>query len=153
MAVRSSGRNIRNALSGLSKRIDKVTAGSLSWLVERYRETTAWTTFSLATRRQRELILRHVLATAGHVQATKITPAHIAAGRNSRSATPVTSRHFLDTMRGLFGWAVEAQHIKTNPTLGVKYPKLPNTGGFVPSSQDHIPTYAPPSPIGTPHPV
>src|SRR5262249_24628667 len=141
MAVRSSGRNIRNALSGLSKRIDKVTAGSLSWLVERYRETTAWTTFSPATRRQRELILRHVLAAAGHVQAAKITPAHIAAGRDSRSATPVTSRHFLETMRGLFGWGAEAKHIKTNLTLGVKYPYLPKTDGFIPWSEDDIAAY------------
>ena len=101
----------QDALSGLSVRSTKATAGSLAWLVERYRETSAWTTFSLATRRQRELILRHVLAMAGHVQATKITPAHIAAGRDSRSGTPTASRHFLDTMRGLFGWAVEAQHV------------------------------------------
>jgi len=139
----------QDALSGLSKRIDKTTAGSLAWLVERYRETSAWTTFSLATRRQRELILRHVLAAAGHVQATKITPAHIAAGRDSRSATPVTARHFLDTMRSLFGWAVEAQHIKTDPTLGVKYPKLPKTGGFIPWTEDDIAAYERRWPIGT----
>jgi integrase len=139
----------QDALSGLSRRIDKATAGSLAWLVERYRETSAWTTFSLATRRQRELILRHVLAGAGHVRATKITPAHIAAGRDSRSATPVTARHFLDTMRGLFGWAVEAQHIKTNPTLGVKYPKLPKTGGFIPWTDDDIAAYERHWPIGT----
>ena len=71
------------------------------------------------------------------------------AGRDSRSATPVTSRHFLDTMRGLFGWAVEAQHIKTNPTLGVKYPKLPKTGGFVPWTDDDIAAYERHWPIGT----
>src|SRR5262245_6989716 len=40
--------------------------GTLAWLVERYRETTAWTTLSSATRRQRENILRHVLDSAGH---------------------------------------------------------------------------------------
>src|SRR6516164_7627188 len=53
----------QDALSGLSNRMDKVTAGSLAWLVERYRETSAWATFSLATRRQREHTLKHVLAT------------------------------------------------------------------------------------------
>jgi len=139
----------QDALSGLSKRIDRATAGSLAWLVERYRETTAWTTFSLATRRQRELILRRVLAAAGHVQAAKITTQHIAAGRDSRSATPMHARHFVDTMRGLFRWAVEAQHVKTDPTLGVKYPRLPKTGGFVPWSEDDIATYERHWPIGT----
>jgi hypothetical protein len=54
--------------------------------------------------------------------------ARIAAGRDSRSATPMHARHFVDTMRGLFRWAVEAQHVRTDPTLGVKYPKLPKTG-------------------------
>jgi integrase len=139
----------QEALSALPRDQRKVTAGSLAWLIERYRETSAWTTFSLATRRQRELILRHVLATAGHVQAAKITPAHIAAGRDSRSATPVTARHFLDTMRHLFGWAVEAQHIPKDPTLGVKYPKLPKTGGFIPWSEDDIASYERRWPIGT----
>ena len=52
-------------------------------------------------------------------------------------------------MRGLFGWAVEAQHIKTNPTLGVKYPKLPKTGGFVPWTDDDIAAYERHWPIGT----
>ena len=39
--------------------------GTLAWLLERYRETTAWTYLSPATRRQRENIFLHVLATAG----------------------------------------------------------------------------------------
>lgn len=139
----------QDALSGLCRERQKATAGSLAWLVERYRETTAWTTFSLATRRQRENILKHVLGAAGHVQAAKITPAHIAAGRDSRSATPMHARHFVDTMRGLFRWAVEAQHVRTDPTLGVKYPKLPKTGGFIPWSEDDIAAYEKRWPIGT----
>jgi len=137
----------QDALSGLSKPPDKALAGSLAWLVERYRETSAWTTFSPATRRQRENILKHVLASAGHVQATKITSAHIAASRDSRSATPMHARHFVDTMRGL--WAFEAQHVKTDPTLGVKYPKLPKTGGFTPWSEDDIAAYERRWPLGT----
>ena len=36
----------------------KAAAGTLSWLLERYRETTAWTALSMATRRQREGIFR-----------------------------------------------------------------------------------------------
>jgi hypothetical protein len=38
---------------------------TLAWLVARYRETSAWTELSVATRRQKENILRHVLETAG----------------------------------------------------------------------------------------
>ena len=37
------------------------SAGTLAWLIERYRETGAWTNLSLATRRQRENIFRPAL--------------------------------------------------------------------------------------------
>ena len=39
--------------------------GLLAWLIARYRETPAWTSLSLATRRQRENIFRQVIETAG----------------------------------------------------------------------------------------
>jgi hypothetical protein len=38
-------------------------AGTLAWLVERYRETSAWTTLSVTTRRQRENIFKHAAGT------------------------------------------------------------------------------------------
>ena len=139
----------QDALSGLSRHRDKATAGTLAWLFERYRETPAWTGLSLATRRQSENIMRHVLQSAGTQPAIKITRAHIVDGRDRRAATPVQSRHFIDTMRGLFEWATEAQHIKTDPTLGVKYPKQPKTGGFAPWTEDDIAAYEHRWPIGT----
>jgi integrase len=78
--------------------------GTLAWLIERYRETTAWTYLSPATRRQRENIFTHVLETAGKQPFAKITTAVIMAGRDRRANTPFQARHFLDAMRGLFRW-------------------------------------------------
>jgi site-specific recombinase XerD len=52
-----------------------------------------------------------------------IKRSHIAAARDKMAATPAQARSFLDTMRGLFRWAVEAQHVKDDPTIGVKNPK------------------------------
>jgi hypothetical protein len=118
-------------------------------LVERYRETTAWTDLSLATRRQGENILRHVLEKAGNQPVSKITRAHIVDGRDRRAATPAQARHFIDTMRGLYVWATEVQHVKTDPTLGVKYPKQPKTGGFAPWTDEDIAAYERRWPIGT----
>ena len=54
--------------------------GTLAWLIERYRETTAWTYLSAATRRQRENIFTHVLETAGAQPFVKITTAVIMGG-------------------------------------------------------------------------
>lgn len=70
--------------------------GTLAWLLDRYRETTAWTGLSLATRRQRENIFRHVLETAGKQPISKIATSSIMAGRDRRAATPSQARHFLD---------------------------------------------------------
>jgi hypothetical protein len=55
--------------------------GTLAWLIERYRETTAWSHLSAATRRQRENIFVHVLETAGDQPLARITSATIIAGR------------------------------------------------------------------------
>ena len=63
--------------------------GTLAWLVARYREVGVWTNLSQATRRQRENILVHVLATAGNEPATKITRAAIVAGCERRSPSTV----------------------------------------------------------------
>ena len=104
---------------------------------------------SLATRRQRENILRHVLETAGNQQANKITRAHIVDGRDRRKPTPTQARHFIDTMRGVFEWAAEAQHVKADPTAGVKYPKQPDTGGFITWTEDHVAAYQKRWPVGT----
>ena len=57
----------------------------------------------MATRRQRENIFLHVIATAGTQPVTKITKATITAGRDRRAVqTPAQARNFLDAVRGVF---------------------------------------------------
>ena len=97
-------------------------AGSLAWLIGRYRETTSWSGLSAATRRQRENIFVQAIETAGAQPASRITSATIVAGRERRSKTPHQARHFLDAMRGVFRWAREAKLVKADPTEGIKNP-------------------------------
>lgn len=139
----------RAALDGreISKRC--TGAGTFAWLIERYRETTAWTHLSLATRRQRENIFRQVLKTAGCEPLGRITKNSVMAGRERRSATPSQARHFLDAMRGLFHWAADAGHVKNDPTQGVQDPVPPKTGGFRPWTEDEVAAYEKRWPIGT----
>lgn len=124
-------------------------AGSLAWLIERYREVDAWRSLSSATRRQRENIFKHVLASAGRCAYRDITKATIVTGKDKRAATPSQARNFLDAMRGLFTWAVSAELLKINPTDGVKYPKRPKTEGFAIWSEDDVDRYYTKWPIGT----
>lgn len=90
--------------------------GSLEWLIDRYRETTSWQTLSPATKRQRENIFANVIKSAGKRSYRDITRATLVAGRDRRAATPAQSRNFLDAMRGLFRWALEAGLVPLNPT-------------------------------------
>jgi integrase len=140
----------RAVLSGQSvSRKRDAAVGSLAWLFDRYRETTAWTALSLATRRQRENIMHGVLAQAGHEAAIAIKRAHIVAGRDRRAETPAQARNFLDAMRGLFRWAHEAGHIKIDPTIGIKNPARPKGGGFPVWTEDDVARYEARWPVGT----
>jgi integrase len=143
----------QRAISGLPTRPtsknDGTATGSTAWLIERYRETAAWTGLSLATRRQRENIFEHVLKSAGRQPFGKITTANIMAGRDRRAATPAQARNFLDAMRGLFRWAVKAKLVKSDPTAGVDNPARPKTDGFPVWTDDDIDAYEARWPIGT----
>jgi integrase len=139
------------ALAGMpARRSANNAAGTLAWLIERYRETTAWTDLSLASRRQRENILKPVLESAGHQPFAKITTATIMAGRDRRAkTTPAQARKFLDTMRGLFRWAAKAKLLKIDPTAGVDNPAAPKSEGYATWSNEDIAAYEKRWPIGT----
>jgi integrase len=104
----------------------KAAKGTLAWLLAQYHETGAWTSLSMATRRQRENIFRQVLKTAGHEPFANITGKAIQAGIDRRK--PSQARHFVDAMRGLFQWAVAAEHVTKDPTEGKAVAKIKSDG-------------------------
>jgi integrase len=127
-----------------------VAAGTLAWLVDRYRDSGAWASLAVATRRQRENILKPILATAGNKPLASITAETIAAGRDRRATkTPFQARHFLDTMRGIFRWAVKAKLVAKDPTKGIEDPAMPKTSGFPPWTEDDVAAYERRWSIGT----
>jgi integrase len=122
--------------------------GTLAWLVDRYRETLAWQSLSKATQRQRENIFRHVLETAGREPFAKVTGKAIERGIERRAKTPSQARHFVDTMRGLFKWAVKAELAKTDPTAGRAVAKS-KTKGFPVWTEAEIEAFEKRWPLGT----
>lgn len=70
-------REYHAALSGGSARPSpkggKTRAGTLAWLIERYRETSAWLELSPATRRNRENHFKQVIASAGNQPFREVT--------------------------------------------------------------------------------
>jgi integrase len=123
-------------------------AQTLGWLIARYRESIAWTKLSMATRRQRENIFKHILTTAGKEPYSRIDRKAIVAGRDRRKDTPNAARHFVQTMRGLFNWATEAQHVGADPTIGITVPR-PRTEGHHVWTENERETYKQHWPLGT----
>jgi integrase len=127
----------------------KARTASLQWLWDRYRESTAWAELSIATRRQRENIMRSVLAISGTAEFGAIRRGDIEAGRDRRRDTPAQALNFLKTMRGLFQWAIKMEHVSIDPTLNVDPPKSKEGEGFKAWTSDDVVKYIARWPKGT----
>jgi integrase len=122
---------------------------SLQWLWDAYRQTENWLRLAPTTRYQRETIMAHVLKESGNVPFAAITKAHILAGLDRRATTPAAARNWLKTVKGLFQWAAEREHVIVDPTAAVKYPKPRKGQGFTPWTRDDITAYQERWPLGT----
>jgi len=138
------------ALSGnKTARNRTVTAGTLAWLIERFRETPAWLSLSPATRKKRENIFRQIIESAGRQPYAAIREANIAAGRDRRGKTPHQARAFIDTMRCLYAWAKQAGFVRVDPAAEVKYPTIKSGEGFPIWTDTDVAAYEKRWPIGT----
>lgn len=130
----------------------KAPKGCLNWLVDEWRRSSDWASTSPATRRQRENILIHVLKSAGSVPFEDITPKVIRDGRERRQKTPAAANNFLKTMRALFRWAKEAEHIAVDPAKEVPFLTV-KTKGFTPWTLEDVFRYRERWQLGTPERV
>lgn len=106
-------------------------AGSLEWLIDRYRDSGAWSSLAAATRRKYDLIFAGLTATSGTRPYAEISRADIVATRDKRRGTPFQANNTLKALAGLFRWAVEAELMRDNPVVGVR--RMPTkTEGFRP---------------------
>ncbi len=121
---------------------------SLVWLVARYRGSSAWSDLSPATRRQRENIFKHVLATAGDVKFAKITRKVIVEGRERRKATPAQANNFVKAMRSLFKWALDSELVREDPARDVTMLKVKGEG-FHPWTEEEVAAFEMRWPVGT----
>lgn len=139
----------RAALAGEpTPRKQRGAAGTLEWLIDRYRASAAWAALKPSTRRQRDNIFAGVVARSGGAPFAGITRRTIAQARDDRSATPFAASNFLKAMRGLFAWALESEYVAVNPTQDVRI-ALPRTGGFRVWTEAEIDAFEARWPIGT----
>jgi integrase len=103
---------------------------------------------SLATRRQRDNIFKPIEATFGTMKLTEWRKAEIAAGRDKRTDRPAAARHFVESLRGFFQWALESGLVRIDPTVGVKVARVEGDG-FSVWTEDDIAAFRKRWPLGT----
>ena len=112
----------RDALAGSAETAPaKAGRGTMTWLIARYRDSSAWARLAGATRRQRELIFMKVEAAAGRDKFAAVKRKTIWQAMEKQKDTPFAANNFLKAMRGLFVWAVEAELIDENPASAVDF--------------------------------
>jgi integrase len=142
----------RAAMEGTPRPAKTTKAQTLAWGLERYRNSSAWSALSNATRRQSENIYRGVIRTAGDEWLSRITKETIKAGRERRAAAPHAANNFLKSMRRFFKWAADPEGgnlIPNNPTISVKLLKGKNKDGFHTWTNEEIERFEKRWPIGT----
>jgi integrase len=126
--------------------------GTLKWLWDLYRKSEDWLSLSMATRRQRENIMHHVLEKVGAEQLSAIDNDRIIAGRDARAKTPTQAKHFVTTLRQMYIWAIP-KHAKVDPTAGVAFKRSKKdrnvNSGFPVWPDSDIKKYEDHWPIGT----
>lgn len=143
------------AIADLSKNKEPARAGkgsmpgTIAWLWERYQKSAAWNALSFSTRRQRENIMAGVLKEGGGAPLSVVTKKMVIAGRQRREHTPSQANNYLNTLRGMFGWAVDDEIIKVDPTVGVKNVKRPKSDGFPVWDEDDLKLFEAKYPLGT----
>lgn len=127
----------------------KASQGTLEWAWLLYMQSGSWQSKAVATRRQRENIMKHVLKTAGSSPLSDIDSPAIQDGIERRSKTPSQAKNFKQMMNQFFIWLKRSKIVADNPCDGSQLPKRPRTGGFKEWSYDEILKYEKRWPIGT----
>ena len=127
----------------------KAGQGSLAWAIGLYRASSAWSNLSAATRKQRGCIFdRIVRSDTGGKPLLGLPRKAILDGLHARSETPAAARHFLQTMRGLFTWALAEELVSVDPTMGV-VARAARTEGHPVWNDDDIAAFRARWPLGT----
>lgn len=127
----------------------RIAPETLSWLIARYRETSAWSQLKESTKRARGNILKNVEKNVGDKPYASITKAHIVATRDSKRDKPSAANEFINVMRNLFNWAQEAGLVEINPANGVRSVQRPRNGGFKQWTEEEIEQFENYWPVGT----
>jgi integrase len=126
-------------------------AGTLRWLCLEYFNSAQFknTLPSPRSRQVRRRELERVCEIAGEEKVSDITTIVVRKGMDRRADTPEAANGFLKAMRGLFRFALEYEHVRSDPTLGIKKLRSRNPDGWHTWTVEEVEQYEARHPIGT----
>jgi integrase len=122
--------------------------GSVAATVGLYLGSTAFTNLATETQRTRRNILERFREKHGDKRLASIERKHVQAMVTAKGATPSAARNFLNTLRAVIAFAIDAGICAEDPTLGVKRPKIKGDG-YRTWTEDDIAAFEAVHPIGT----
>ena len=97
----------------------------------------------------RRRVLEKIRATTGEEKVGDITAKVIRRGMDRRADTPEAANGFLKAMRGLFEFAMEYEHVTSDPTSGIKSLRSLNPDGWHTWTVEEVEQYEAHHPIGS----
>lgn len=128
--------------------VARSTPGTVSALIGAYLSSIAFKNLAPQTQRSRRGILERFRHEHGDKRVAMLQREHVQKMLNAKANTPSAARNFLNTLRVLMAFAVEAGIRVDDPTLGVKRPKIKTTGWRTWTEED-IAAFEAEHPVGT----
>lgn len=104
----------------------KAMPGTLRWLATEYRGSAEFGRLDGATQTMRRRQLDRIMPKWGSGKILELTPKFVKKMRDELGKTPHAANNLLKTLSVMFRWAVDQEHMNTNPAREIK--KIPTAG-------------------------
>jgi integrase len=101
---------------------------SFQWLCSHYYRSAEFKLLAASTQKMRRRILDAVCARHGAKPFALMETSHVRQLRDAKAEMPEAANSLLKTLRALFAWAVESEHVANNPARSVPKLNKPSEG-------------------------
>jgi integrase len=123
--------------------------GTVAAAVAAYFGSAAYAGLAPYTKRSQRYILERFRESHGDKRFDKLESKHVQAMVAEKLATPHAARSFLTALRAVVAVAIAIGLRSSDPTLGIRNPKVRDTGGFKTWTEEHIAQFEVAYPIGS----
>jgi integrase len=143
--------NYRAAMEGMpvESKITTGKHGTIAAIALSYLRSAVFADLAASSQRNRRAFIDQLVIAYGALPITGLERRHVRILMDENAKTPGKARGLLAALRALTTLALEDNIIGTDPTIGIKRPKL-SEDGIEPWSENEIATYEAFHPIGSP---